>query len=579
MSLPLATLNAVAAEDFVPLLHGIYEHSPWIAERAAALRPFASRFALLDAMQAVVAAATRDAQLGLIRAHPELAGKAAVRGELTAESTREQAHAGLSACSQAEFDRLQALNAAYHARFGFPFILSVKGHDRASILRQFERRAGADPDTELATALREIGRIAEFRLLERVTEPMGASIMARAQRLARHSETAHALTCTFLSEAHQAVARQLRDWMWAAGMDARIDAIGNVVGRWRGTLPDAKTLLTGSHYDTVVDAGAYDGRLGVLLPIVVVEHLRRAGVALPFDLEIIGFSDEEGVRYGSTYLGSRAVAGHFDAALLDRRDREGLSMRDALIAAGLDPDGIAALAREPASVSGYLEVHIEQGPQLLDEGLPVGVVTAINGGRRLRVSITGVAAHAGTVPMSLRHDAATAGAELTLYVERRCSAVPGLVGTVGRLEVPGGAVNVIPGRCELTIDIRAPDDAVRDAAVADIEAEMARIAARRGVVFERQELLNSAATACSPALREALAASVCRVTGSLKARQLASGAGHDAVPISQLTEVGMLFVRCGNGGVSHNPAETLSEADADVAARVFADFLHHHTPR
>lgn len=575
-SVDLAALNAASAADFAAALHGIYEHSPWIAARAASLRPFASRYALLDALQGVVLAAARDEQLALIRAHPELAGKAAVRGELTAESTREQAGAGLASCTQAEFDRLQQLNRDYNARFGFPFILSVKGHDRASILRQFERRAVAEPDEELITALREIARIAEFRLLERVSEPMGISIVAMAQRLARHSEAVDALTCTFLSPAHQAVARQLRDWMWAAGMDAQIDAIGNVVGRLRGTQAEAPVLLTGSHYDTVVDGGAYDGRLGILLPIAVAEQLRRSGIALPFDLEVIGFSDEEGVRYDSTYLGSRAIAGSFDTALLARADRTGVLMRDALAAAGLDPDAVAQLARDPARVSAYVEVHIEQGPQLLAENLAVGVVTAINGSRRFLITVNGLAGHAGTVPMHLRHDAAVAAAELTLFVERRCSAAPGLVGTVGRLQVPGGAVNVIPGRCELSLDIRAADDAVRDAAVADIEAEIARITAARGVSFETREVLKGAATACTPSVRAALADSVRRVTGDPQVRELPSGAGHDAVPMAQLTAIGMLFVRCGNGGISHNPAEIMSADDADIAARVFADYLQHH---
>ena len=572
----LSTLNALSAEAFAAALHGIYEHSPWIAERAAAARPFTDRYALLDAMQAVVHQAALDEQLSLIRAHPELAGKAAVRGELTAESTREQAGAGLSHCAQAEFDRLQQLNAQYNTRFGFPFILSVKGHDRASILRAFAERVAAEPAEELSTALREIGRIAEFRLMERVSEPMGDSIVAMAQRLARHSEADDALTCTFLSPAHQAAARQLRDWMWMAGLEAQIDAIGNVVGHWRSTHAAAQTLITGSHYDTVVNGGAYDGRLGILLPIVVVEQLRRQGQTLPFHLEIIGFADEEGVRYDSTYLGSRAIAGRFDPALLDRSDRSGVSMRQALLDAGLEPDGIPALARDPSTISGYLEVHIEQGPVLLDEGLAVGVVSAINGSRRWLVEIEGLAGHAGTVPMHLRRDAAVVAAELLLFIYRRCAAVPGLVGTVGRLEVPGGAVNVIPGRCHLSLDVRAPEDTVRDAAIADITEEMLRLADARGVRISHREVLNGSATPCDPKIQAALADSVRRVTGTAQPRVLPSGAGHDAVLMAQLAPSGMLFVRCGNGGISHHPDEILSRPDADVAARVFSDYLLHH---
>ena len=285
--LELAALNRVSATDFAAQLDGIYEHSPWIAERAAAARPFASRLELLAAMQAVVLAATTDEQLALVRAHPELAGKAAVRGELTAESTREQAGAGLSECSAEEFERLQTLNAAYNTRFGFPFVLAVKGHDRSSVLRAFEQRLNNDPETERATALAQIERIAEFRLAERLREPMGDSILAMADHLRQYSDDADALSCTYLGAAHRATAQRLCDWMRAAGMQAQIDAIGNVVGRWSCGRPNAKTLLMGSHYDTVVNGGAYDGRLGILLPIAVVEQLRHSGVKLDFDLEII----------------------------------------------------------------------------------------------------------------------------------------------------------------------------------------------------------------------------------------------------------------------------------------------------
>lgn len=573
--IPLATLNSITAAEFSQLLQGIYEHSPWIAERAAAARPFASRFALLDAMQQVVASATLDEQLGLIRAHPELAGKAAVRGELTAESTREQAGAGLAHCSQEEFDRLHALNSAYNQRFGFPFILSVRGHDRASILQHFQRRAAADPDTERATALREIGRIAEFRLLDRVAEPLGSFIIAMADRLAQHTEVPGQLTCSYLSDPHRAVARQLRDWMWAVGLDAHIDAIGNVVGQLRCGRPDARRLITGSHYDTVADAGRYDGRLGVLLPIAVVEQLRHNGLTLAVDLEIVGFGDEEGLRFDSTYLGSRALAGQFDLSLLELRDRNGISLREALADAGLDADGIPALARDPATVAGYVEVHIEQGPQLLSEARALGVVTAINGARRFLITVTGEAGHAGTVPMALRRDAAAAAAELLLYVERRCARVPGLVGTVGRLQVPGGAVNVIPGRCELSLDIRAPDDAQRDAAVADIQAKITAIGASRRVQFTLQPVLNSPATPCDAELLNGLTASIRAVTSDATPRHLPSGAGHDAVAMAALCPVAMLFVRCGNGGISHHPAETLSVDDADAAALVFHHFVSH----
>jgi allantoate deiminase/N-carbamoyl-L-amino-acid hydrolase len=584
----LDMLNALPADRFAAALEGIYEHSPWIPQRAAVRRPFGSRLDLLEALQAVVAAATREEQLALVRAHPELAGKAAVRDALTPESRREQAGAGLSACTPEEFARLHRLNAAYGARFGFPFVLSVKGHDRASILAHFERRLGADFDTELATALAEIGRIAAFRLAERVSQPAGAAILAMAERLARHSEQQGALSCPFMTPAHQAAARQLRDWMLQAGLEAHIDAIGNVVGRWRspgsgagsrvaaGAEAGAKTLMSGSHYDTVADAGRYDGRLGVLLPIVVVEQLRQAGLTLPFDLEVLAFSDEEGLRFRSTFLGSSALAGAFDTSLLERRDAQGISLREALQAAGHDPQAIPSLARDPRQTLGYVEVHIEQGPALLAAGQPLGVVTAINGSLRYQFAVSGQAGHAGTVPMALRHDAAAAAAELLLYVEQRCAQQPGLVGTVGQLQVPDGAINVIPGRCELSLDLRAPDDALRDAAARDILAEAARIAQRRGVEISAEPLMQAAATPCAPALQAQLAASIARLTGAAQVCHLPSGAGHDAMMMARLTPVGMLFVRCGHGGISHHPEESLDAEDAELAARVFADFLLHY---
>jgi allantoate deiminase/N-carbamoyl-L-amino-acid hydrolase len=582
----LEALNSAEPEDFVKALDGIYEHSPWVAERTAAARPFANRFELLDALNGAMLAAPHELQLSLVCAHPELAGKAAIRGELTAHSTREQAGAGLSNCSSEEYARLQALNAAYLERFGFPFILAVKGHDRASILLAFEQRLANGTETEFATALHQIGRIAAFRLADRIEENPGDEILAMCARLAQHSEQDDGLTCTYLTAVHRATAAQLRDWMLEAGLDARIDAVGNVVGRLRGSRQDdATVLLTGSHYDTVINGGKFDGRLGIVLPIVVAKRLRQAGTTLPFDLEIVGFSEEEGVRYKSTFLGSSAITGRFDLALLDRIDAKGIAMREAIRAAGHDPESIGTLARDPSTLLGFVEVHIEQGPVLLAANEPLGIVTAINGSLRYLVSVTGLAGHAGTVPMNLRRDAAAAAAEIVLLVEQQAGSVPGLVGTVGRLEVPGGAVNVIPGRCELSIDIRAPQDSIRDEAAREIVAGIAAIAAKRGVDITHREIVRADATACAPGLQAALAAAIGRVTGTAPIPHLPSGAGHDAMQMAKITDTAMLFVRCGNGGISHHPDETMTAADADLAARVFADFLEHldpepsHSPR
>ncbi|HSR75302.1 MAG TPA: allantoate amidohydrolase [Xanthobacteraceae bacterium] len=399
----------------------------------------------------------------------------------------------------------------------------------------------------------------------------GPRILELADRLAVHSELPGALACTYLTPAHRATAQELAQWMRGAGMAVEIDGVANVVGRYAGSAPSPKTLLVGSHYDTVVDAGKYDGRLGILTGLVVIEQLNRAGRRLPFAIELIAFSEEEGLRYSASYIGSTAVAGSFDGALLTRRDEGGVSLAEAIAKSGFDPRAIPSLARRREDLAGYLEVHIEQGPVLFEEGLPLGVVTAIAGGCRFVVTVTGQAGHAGTVPMGLRHDAAAAAAELVLAVERRCSGVPTLVGTVGKLQVPGGATNVIPGRSELSLDIRAADDATRDAAVADVRAEIAAIAQRRGVTIDVRETQSTRAVACSPRMQALFAHAIGRL--GIKPRFLPSGAGHDAVNFGPITETGMLFVRCGNGGVSHSPRETITAEDADLGARVLLDVL------
>jgi allantoate deiminase/N-carbamoyl-L-amino-acid hydrolase len=572
--IPLKTLNDLPAREFVGALSSLFEHSPWVPERAAALRPFASNIALHHALCEAVIRADEAQQLALIRAHPELAGRAAIRGDLTPASTSEQKGAGLSACTREQFDRLHSLNAAYNARFGFPFVLAVKGHTPDTVIATLAERVTHHPDQERGVALREIFRIALFRLADLVEESWGTAIMAMADDLSRFSEDKQALTCSYLSPAHRATADRIRDFMLAAGLNVHRDAIGNVVGVLPGNRPTAKRLLTGSHYDTVTNAGRYDGRLGILIPVAVAGALRRAGVTLPYTLEIIAFAEEEGVRFKSTFLGSRAVAGRFDSQVLESLDAQGVSLGEAIRAGGGRVEDIPAIARDPAQTAGFVEIHIEQGPVLLDAGLPVGVVTSIAGNIRSTVTVSGLAGHAGTVPMALRHDAAAAAAEIVLAVERRCSTDPDLVGTVGMLEVPGGAINVIPGRCHLSIDIRSGSDALRDTAVADISAEIERIAHRRGVAIDQRRVLEVASVPCDLALQDAWAGSVRRVTGS-SALRLPSGAGHDAMMMAGLTPIGMLFVRCGNGGISHHPSETLSAEDAGLAARVFEDFLRH----
>jgi hydantoinase/carbamoylase family amidase len=404
----------------------------------------------------------------------------------------------------------------------------------------------------------------------------GARAIELAERLAAWSETPDGLTCTFSSPAHRRVAEELAGWMSAAGMTTHIDAVGNVVGRYAAATPGAKTLLVGSHYDTVVDAGKFDGRLGILIPLVAIEHLHQENRRLPFDLELIGFSEEEGVRFGAPYIGSSAIAGAFDNRLLSRRDAAGLALGDVLAEAGQDPAAIPLLARARQDLLGYLEVHIEQGPVLLQDNLALGVVTGIAGAVRCIVSIEGEAGHAGTVPMPLRRDALAAAAEIVLAVERHCAGAPALVGTVGQLNVPRSAMNTIPGRCDLSLDLRSPDDATRDAALAALRAETEAIAQRRCVTAAWREIQRTPAVACARSMQDRLAAAVLRA--GIRPCFLPSGAGHDAVSFAGLTEIGMLFVRCGNNGVSHSPRETVTVADADIAAQVFLDVLNNFGP-
>jgi N-carbamoyl-L-amino-acid hydrolase len=408
-----------------------------------------------------------------------------------------------------------------------------------------------------------------------VTGQFGPRILAWADELAAWSEAPDGLACTYLSDAHRAVAGRLCALMQEAGLTAVIDAVGNVVGRCEGTSPGARTLILGSHYDTVRNAGKYDGRFGILAAIAAMDDLRERGQQLPFAVEVIGFAEEEGVRFPTAYLGSSAVAGKFNSAGLATRDASGTTLEEALRAAGFDPAAIPGLARPPESLLGYVELHIEQGPVLLNEGLPVGVVNAIAGATRFKVVISGRGGHAGTVPMAMRRDAVAVAAEIILLVERRCSTAAGLVGTVGRVLVPDSAVNAIPGRCELSLDIRAAEDGLRDAAIADIRAEIERIATRRKVGIEVHDMLQTPVVRCAPRLQSALAASVARC--GVPVRRLVSGAGHDAMMFDGITDVGMLFVRCGNDGISHSADETVSAEDADLAARVLLDFLTNFT--
>ncbi len=420
-----------------------------------------------------------------------------------------------------------------------------------------------------------------------MTQPASASlgdtILAHADELARFSDMEGGLTCAYLTPAHRAAQDLLAQWMAAAGMQVRIDAIGNVIGRYAAdpAAGDARVLMTGSHFDTVRNGGRYDGRLGILLPIAVIGALNQAGIRLPYHVDVVAFAEEEGLRFKTSFLASSVLAGRFDPALLERQDADGVTLREALAVSGLpgagDLQALRAAALDPASLLGFVEAHIEQGPVLLHHGLPLGVVTQIAGSSRFSVRVEGLASHAGTTPMGMRRDAAAGAAEMILLVEQRCAAAPTLVGTVGQLQVPDGSSNVIPAACTFSMDIRAGEDGIREAAIADIVAGIAQIAARRGLTaqVERVPPVNNAP--CARWLMDQFGA-VLKKRG-LQAFELPSGAGHDAMMMQRATDVAMLFVRCGNGGISHNPLETITADDAQLAAEVFVDFLRHFQPR
>ena len=394
--------------------------------------------------------------------------------------------------------------------------------------------------------------------------------MERCDALAAFTEDDGALTRRFATPALRHASDTVREWMAAAGMAEREDAAGNVIGRYEGSDPDAGALVLGSHLDTVPDAGRYDGALGVVVAIGAVARLAERGERLPFALEVYAFSDEEGTRFGTAYLGSAAVAGRFDEAWLARRDGDGTTMADALRAYGCDPAALADARRDADGVIGYVEVHIEQGPVLEHADVPVGVVEGIAGQTRWEVELRGRAGHAGTVPMNARHDALCAGAELVLAVEAAGRAKPGLVATVGELGVLPGASNVIPGAVRLSVDVRHGDDGVRREAVARLEGEAERIAEERGVELATVPRFEHEAVRCAPELVAELERAV-RARGIAPLR-LVSGAGHDAVQLAALAPVAMLFVRCA-GGVSHDPAESVAEDDVAVALDVLDELL------
>lgn len=583
MAWTLEQLNAASPAEALQMLDGLYEHSPWIAEAALQLRPFRSLAQLKYAMVQVLNGAGVERQLELIRAHPELAGKAMVAQALTAESTNEQSQAGLTHCTPEEFARIQQLNADYNARFGFPFILAVRGPrgtglSRQEIIATFARRLSNHPDFERAEALRNIHRIAEIRLNDKFgAEPvLGNDVWDWHERLAQHSDPGYAekgqLTVTYLTDAHRACAQRISHWMRDCGFDeVEIDAVGNVVGRYKPATPDGKYLMTGSHYDTVRNGGKYDGRLGIFVPMACVRELHRQARRLPFGIEVVAFAEEEGQRYKATFLGSGALIGDFRNEWLDQKDADGITMREAMQHAGLCIGDIPKLRRDAARYLGFIEVHIEQGPVLNELDIPLGVVTSINGGVRYVCEMLGMASHAGTTPMDRRRDAALGVAELALYMEQRAARDGDSVATIGMLQVPGGSINVVPGKCSFSMDMRAPTDAQRDAMVADVLAQLEEIAQRRGLQYKAELAMKVAAAPSAPAWQHRWEKAVDAL--GVPVYRMPSGAGHDAMKLHEIMPQAMLFVRGLHGGISHNPLESSTADDIQLAVDAFSHVL------
>lgn len=558
-------LNAADHTAFASTLAGLYDGAPWLAPAVAAERPFASEAALRQAFVRGVRGVDETTQRALLQAHVPRPGLA-------------QADPGL-----------EAARADYEARFGFPFVLADIGHDgtergAAEIRAALAQRRQRSAEAERAEALRQLHRAAELRLhaLLGTVPARGRQLLAWAEALAKHSDPGFKergeLTVTYLGDAHRACSAQLRQWMTVdAGFDEiEEDALGNLVGLYHAQGEAggqaAPRLLIGSHFDTVRNAGRYDGRLGILAAMLAVRTLARQGRRLPFAIELVAIAEEEGQRFqAGGFLGASALVGEFDPAWLDATDADGVRLADALRSAGLDPAAIPTLRRDPSRYLGYVELHIEQGPVLAAADLPLGVVSAINGAVRLGLEIIGAACHAGTTPMADRHDAAAAAAEVVLAVERLASATPGVVGTVGMLEVPGGSINVVPGRCRLSIDLRAPSDDRRDATLAALQAEMAGIAHRRGVTIRQAETMRVAASPCDEFGQRHWALAVASL--GLPVFTLPSGAGHDAMVLGRLMPQSMLFVRGQHDGISHSPLEAVTDDDAELAVAALLALL------
>ncbi len=578
----------IGRAEAAAMLAGLYEHSDWIVEAALQDHPFASLAALKRRLVEVVSDSSREQRLALIRAHPPLSAKAKIDESIAKDSRSEQSLVGLDKCSPEEFEALTTLNAQYLEKFGWPFILAVRGPrglglSRAAIIASLNRRLAMPAEEEFEECLRQIHRIAEMRLDERLgLEPtLGSQVWDACEALAKFSEDTDGLTVTYLSEAHKNCAALLRQQMQSAGFDEVFeDLVGNVVGVYKGdpgqsgsAVGACKRLMTGSHYDTVRNGGKYDGRIGIQIPIVAVTQLKKTGIRLPFDLEVIGFSEEEGVRFKCTFLGSGAVAGKFDLSVLGATDANGVRLDQALQAEGriVNPDSLKSIAREPSDYLGFVEIHIEQGPVLTQQDLPLGAVTSINGSARYMVEIRGLASHAGTTPMTGRRDAAAAAAEFMVELEQVARQMPDCVATVGQLQVVNGSTNVVPGRVTLSLDLRAPTNGQRDELVQKAMTLLEDTCHRRRVELTCQQTLLASAAPSAPGLQDAWEASIAQL--GLPIFRLPSGAGHDAMKLHEVMPQAMLFVRGENLGISHNPLESSTNHDLQLGCEAFLNLL------
>lgn len=415
---------------------------------------------------------------------------------------------------------------------------------------------------------------------------LGRKIFEYIDALAELSEHPDHLTRRSLTREHKQANQMVEKWMLEAGMTTYTDPMGNIVGRYaeqteqHNSSPGSDSALTpallmGSHLDTVRNGGRYDGMLGVVVPLVCISALHDAGVRLPYAVEIVGFCDEEGVRFPSTLLGSRAIAGSLSEDILEQRDENGISIAEALRDFGLDPTNLKAAQRAAKDYLGFVEIHIEQGPVLETANIPVGVVSAISGAARYKVAVTGLAGHAGTVPMPLRQDALTGTAECLLAIEQVCNNQTDLVATVGQIQVQPGATNVIPGNVDFTIDVRSSDDTIRHTAEQTLTSLFAQIADRRKLVICPLKTYEASSVNCDDALTGQLASTI--ESCGYPLQTLPSGAGHDAMALAELTRIAMLFVRC-KGGVSHHPDESITVEDAQSVANVLLKFLQHFKP-